>query len=188
MDLQKIADVASKCTSCNLHTGRNKAVFAKGSEYADIMICGMVPGPEENKVGLPFVGRAGQLLDIILSKVGSPVVYITNMVKCALAPGIPLKEEWIASCISYLISQIYIVKPKVILTLGADATNALLGLPLDTKIGGLRGQVQNYSDEVFVIPTYHPSYLLRGGGEQHKHFDIVVGDFSLACITAEKNL
>ena len=97
-------------------------------------------------------------------------------------------EEWIASCISYLISQIYIVKPKVIITLGADATNALLGLPLDTKIGGLRGQVQNYSDEVFVIPTYHPSYLLRGGGEQHKHFDIVVGDFSLACITAEKNL
>jgi DNA polymerase len=146
------------------------------------MIIGMVPGPEENEVGFPFVGRAGKMLDIILNRAGLGLqdVYITNTVKCALKPGIPLKDLWISYCFPFLINQIYLIKPKVIITLGADATNALLGFPLGTKIGALCGSIHSYSDDIKLIPTYHPSYLIRGGGEKHEHFDRVIEDFKKA--------
>jgi DNA polymerase len=152
------------------------------------MIIGMVPGPEENEIGLPFVGPAGKLLESILNAIDihSEDVYITNTVKCALKPGIPLKEEWITACISFLISQIYLIRPNVIITLGADATNALLGLPLDTKIGDFRGKAAKYmGSQIYVVPTYHPSYLLRGGGQQHKHYSTVIKDFVFALEIAE---
>jgi len=186
IDLKKIQDVASECALCKLCEGRNVPVFAKGNEHSKFMICGMVPGPEENKVGTPFVGRAGKLLDTILEKIDLTLddVYITNVVKCALQPGIPLTQTWIDSCNVYLLAQISIIKPDVIVTLGADATNALLGFPLDTKIGQLRGKPQVYFNK-HVIPTYHPSYLLRGGGEKHKFFNKVVEDFELARLILE---
>ena len=181
IDLEKIQGVASVCTLCELYKGRNKSVFAKGNQHSKFMICGMVPGPAENKVGTPFIGRAGQLLDIILARIGLNLndVYITNVVKCALQPGIPLTQLWIDCCNVYLLAQISIIRPDVIITLGADSTNALLGLPLDTKIGQLRGNPQVYFN-AHVVPTYHPSYLLRGGGENHKFFNKVVEDFQLA--------
>jgi len=181
IDLEKIQDVAGECILCELCKGRDKPVFAKGNQHSKFMICGMVPGPEENKVGTPFIGKAGKLLDIILEQIGLTLndVYITNVVKCALQPGIPLKQPWIDSCNIYLLAQISIIRPDVIITLGADATNALLGFPLDTKIGQLRGKPQVYFN-THVIPTYHPSYLVRSGGEQHKHFGRVVEDFQLA--------
>ena len=186
IDLKKIQDVASECTLCELFKGRNKPVFAKGNQYSKFMICGMVPGPEENKVGTPFIGRAGKLLDIILERIDLTLngVYITNVVKCALRPGIPLTQPWIDSCSIYLLAQVSIIRPKVIVTLGADATNALLGFPLDTKIGQLRGKPHVYFD-TYVVPTYHPSYLLRGGGEKHKFFNKVVEDFELAQLILE---
>jgi len=186
IDLEKIQDVASECVLCELHRGRNKPVFAKGNQHSKFMICGMVPGPDENKIGTPFIGRAGKLLDIILEKVDLTLdhVYITNVVKCALRPGISLTQTRIDCCNVYLLAQISIVKPKVIVTLGADATNALLGFPLDTKIGQLRGKPHVYFDK-HVIPTYHPSYLLRGGGEKHKFFNKVVEDFELAQLILE---
>jgi DNA polymerase len=189
IDLNKIQDVASTCTLCELCKGRNKPVFAKGNQHSKFMICGMVPGPEENKVGTPFIGRAGKLLDIILERIDLTLndVYITNVVKCALQPGIPLTQPWIDSCSVYLLAQVSIIRPDVIVTLGADSTNALLGFPLDTKIGKLRGNPQVYFN-THVIPTYHPSYLLRGGGEQHKFFNKVVEDFELAqLILGDKN-
>lgn len=178
-ELKLVEDRAAKCTLCELNTNRFKPVFARGN-YTDFMICGMVPGPDENQAGMPFVGRAGQLLDIILSDVQLlNQVYITNIVKCALKPGIPLKQEWIDCCILFLLAQIGKIKPKVIITLGADATNGLLGNPLDTKIGELRGRAHHYMG-THVVPTYHPSYLLRGGGVQHKHYSRVREDFELA--------
>lgn len=170
---------AGQCVVCELNRNRLNPVFARG-DNTDFMICGMVPGPDENKAGLPFVGRSGQLLDVILSDVQLlNKVYITNIVKCALTPGIPLKQEWIDGCILFLLAQIGRLKPKVIMTLGADATNGLLGNLLDTKIGDLRGRAHDYMG-THVVPTYHPSYLLRGGSVQHKHYSRVKEDFELA--------
>jgi DNA polymerase len=170
---------ASTCTLCDLYYNRIKPVFARG-EHTDFMICGMVPGPDENEIGMPFVGKAGKLLDVILSDTQLlDKVYITNIVKCALKPGIPLQQNWIDNCIIYLLAQISRIQPKVILTLGADATNGLLGNPLDTKIGDLRGKAHDYMG-THIVPTYHPSYLLRGGGVQHKHYGRVKEDFELA--------
>lgn len=178
-DLQMAEFISGQCELCPLHKNRLSPVFARGPE-TDIMICGMIPGPDENKAGSPFVGRAGQLLDIILRDVGLlDKVYITNLVKCALKPGIPLKQDWIDNCIAYILVQISFLRPKVIITLGADATNGLLGLPLDTKIGELRGKAHDYLN-THVVPTYHPSYLIRGGGTQHKQYGKVIEDFELA--------
>ena len=178
-DLINVEYVAGKCELCELSSNRMTPVFARGEE-TDFMVCGMVPGNEENRVGIPFIGRAGQLLDIILDDIGMhDKVYITNIVKCALKPGIPLKQDWIDHCIVYLLAQISRLKPKVILTLGADATNGLLGYSLDTMIGGVRGKQLDYMG-THVVPTYHPSYLLRGGGVKHKYYSRVVDDFKLA--------
>lgn len=191
MDLKTLELIAANCVECELHIGRTNAVFARGNQTAGIMICGMVPGPDENLAGSPFVGRAGKLLDQILedSRISQDDVYITNAVKCALRPGIPLTESWIAACLPYIVSQIALIKPKVIVTLGADSTNALLGFSLDTKIGANRGKVLQYADDIFVVPTYHPSYLLRGGGRQHKHYNKVLNDFDLAAMVLnDKNV
>lgn len=181
MDLQTLQNTAALCKGCELYEGRLSPVFAKGNPVAEIMICGMVPADEENKIGLPFVGRAGKLLDKILMDVSLTMddVYITNLVKCYLAAGLPLKSDWIDSCLPYLIVQIDIISPKVILTLGKDASITLLGLDPKTSLGSVVGKVFEYGDAK-VIPTYHPSYLLRGGGEKHKSYSNVIKDFNLA--------
>lgn len=182
MDLEQLQTIAASCTLCSLHEGRLNPVFAKGDPNSKLIICGMVPADEENKVGLPFVGRAGQLLDKILSDVHWTLneVYITNLVKCYLTAGLPLQQPWIDSCLPYLIAQIGIIKPKVILTLGKDATCTLLGIDTKTALGKIRKQkVYDYAD-IKVIPTYHPSYLLRGGGQNHRSYQDVVDDFLLA--------
>ena len=182
MDLDLLQQHAAGCTACGLHTGRLNPVFAKGNPNAEIMICGMVPAAEENKVGLPFVGRAGQLLDKLLEDTNLTLdaVYITNLVKCYLAAGLPLQQEWIDACLPYLINQIVLIKPKVVLTLGKDSSITLLGMPNDTALGKIRGKLYTIYESIKVIPTYHPSYLLRGGGEKHKSYPLVLEDFCLA--------
>jgi DNA polymerase len=178
-DLLMVEEVASKCALCELHCNRINPVFSRGPA-SDFVICGMIPGPDENKAGSPFVGRSGQLLDMILNRLHlADCVYITNIVKCALSPGISLKQEWIDSCIVYLLAQLELLAPKVVITLGADATNGLLGNPLATKIGDLRGKAHSYMG-IHVVPTYHPSYLIRGGGTEHRHYGRVKEDFELA--------
>jgi uracil-DNA glycosylase family 4 len=179
MDLTVIEEYASNCTFCGLHANRNKAVFAKGTPDADIMVCGMAPAHEENKVGTPFVGRAGKLLDEILedAKLTSNDIYITNIVKCCLAPGISLKQDWINSCVLFLICQIDAVRPKVIITLGKDATCGLLGLDTKFPLGKIMNEGPYFYGNIEVIPTYHPSYLLRGGGKKHKNYMGVAYDF-----------
>jgi DNA polymerase len=182
MDLQTVKEAAATCTECELCVGRLNPVFAKGNPLSKIFVCGMVPAHEENKIGLPFVGRAGQCLDILLESVGLSIddVYVTNIVKCFLAPGVKLKQEWVSNCLPYLIDQINVIKPKVIVTLGADATNGLLGLSIDTKIGETRGRVFRYLDTVKVVPTYHPSYLVRGGCTKSPGFEKARSDFGWA--------
>jgi uracil-DNA glycosylase family 4 len=181
MDILTLEAAAARCKLCTLHKGRNKPVFAKGNPQASVMICGMVPANEENKVGLPFVGRAGQLLDKILADVNWSLddVYITNLVKCYLAAGQPLQQTWIDACLPYLLVQIHLIKPKIIITLGKDSSVTVLGMSDKTTMGSIRGKVFEYI-ETTIIPTYHPSYLLRGGGERHKSYSKVIEDFTLA--------
>jgi DNA polymerase len=183
MDLQKLETVAASCDLCNLHEGRINPVFAKGNPNSKIMICGMVPAHEENQAGIPFVGRAGKLLDDILLDVQWSLdnVYITNIVKCCLSPGISLKQPWIDACLPYLITQIGNIRPKVIITLGKDAACGLLGIDTKVALGRIRKEnVHGYGRDIKVVATYHPSYLLRGGGKNHKNYLDVVEDFLLA--------
>ena len=189
MDLNELRSTAALCRLCDLHAGRIKPVFDKGNPQAKLMICGMVPAHEENNVGTPFVGRAGKLLDDILSdsNLTSDDVYITNLVKCCLSPGKPLQEEWVAHCLPYIIVQIDLLKPKAILALGADASINLLGLDPKPKMWTIRGKVFSYSNDTLLIPTYHPSYLLRGGGKKHAKYDSVIDDVLLAVESSERN-
>lgn len=189
MDLETLEQFAASCNMCELNTGRINPVFAKGNPNAKVMICGMVPAAEENKIGLPFVGRAGKLLDKILADVGWTLedVYITNLVKCYLAAGQPLKQDWIDSCFPYLITQIRNVSPKVVLTLGRDASVSLLGIKANIALGKIRGRVHEYGIDIKVVSTYHPSYLLRAGGTKHKSYTDVLNDFLLAKKIGEKD-
>ena len=181
MELKDVRATAASCTLCDLHKGRINPVFDKGEPKSKLMICGMVPAKDENAVGIPFVGRAGQMLDKILDKVGMHNVYVTNLVKCFLAAGKKLDPTWIRTCIPYLSEQISIIDPYVIITLGADATNALLGMPEGTPIGKMRGAYHSFGQtRTKIVPTYHPSYLLRKGGEYSEDFGKVIDDFTLA--------
>ena len=136
----------------------------------------MVPATEENETGLPFVGRAGKLLDSILEKAGLDYgsVYITNLVKCFLAAGKPLEQSWIDACFPYLVNQIFLLRPIYIITLGKDASSTLLGCK---KAEVKNGLLVEYAEGISIMPTYHPSYLLRGGGEKHIKFEEVVDNF-----------
>jgi len=182
MELDVLEKEASVCNRCSLYKGRVTPVFAKGNNNAKVIICGMVPAGEENKVGIPFVGRAGKLLDKILLDTGWTLddVYVTNLVKCYLAAGFPLKQNWIDNCLPYLINQIATIKPKVIITLGKDASVSLLSLNPNISLASIKGKLFDYLFDTKVIPTYHPSYLLRAGGVKHKNYGDVLNHFKMA--------
>jgi len=163
---QLAAEVAS-CTRCALHATRTQTVFSRGNPEAALCFVGEAPGADEDAQGLPFVGRAGQLLDKMIAAMGlSPErdAYVCNIIKCR-PPGNrrPEPEETLA-CIPYLHEQLAAVKPKVIVAMGNTAVSTLL----NTKIGisKLRGQWKLYNGTTLVMPTYHPSYLLRPSPQQ----------------------
>jgi DNA polymerase len=177
--LDKLRQTAASCTGCDLYKGRINPVFDKGNSEAKIMICGMVPARDENLAGVPFVGRAGKLLDIILDEVNLTYddVYITNLVKCFVAAGKSLSKKWIDSCRPFLAEQIRLLNPYVIITLGADASQDLTDV--DLPIGKLRGKILYYKD-IMIVPTYHPSYLARKGGIESMDYPKVIHDFKIA--------
>ena len=148
------------CTKCDLHKGRNKFVFGVGNPKADVLLIGEGPGAEEDKQGEPFVGRAGQLLNDILKAINftRQEVYIANIVKCR-PPGnrTPLPNE-MDSCLPYLVKQIELIKPKLILCLGLVAAGALL--KKKDSLGKMRGKIFEFNN-VKVMVTYHPAALLR---------------------------
>jgi uracil-DNA glycosylase family 4 len=151
----------SGCTKCTLHTTRTQTVFGVGDENADWMLIGEAPGAEEDRLGDPFVGQAGRLLDNMLVTVGlsrQKNVYIANVLKCR-PPGNrnPAPEE-VAQCSPHLLQQIALVKPKLILAMGRFAAQTLL--ETGASIASLRGRVHSYAG-VPLIVTYHPAYLLR---------------------------
>ena len=181
--IDRLRQIVAGCTLCSLHEGRVNPVFDKGNYKSNLMICGMVPAHDENMSGTPFVGAAGKLLDIILDEVDLTYndVYITNLVKCFVAAGTPLKKKWVDSCRPYLVEQIRIIKPSVIVTLGADSSLSLTELP-KMPIGRIRGRIlpYNYRLGTIIVPTYHPSYLLRQGGKGCEDYYKVIDDFELA--------
>jgi uracil-DNA glycosylase len=184
LDLKIIEHTAAKCELCDLYKGRIEPVFAKGSPVSRIVTCGMCPGPEENEAGIPFVGAAGKILDAIqleaFGKYSSSLdVYVTNLVKCFVPPGTKLDPKWMGACLPYFIVQLQIIQPKVVIALGKDVSNFLLNN--DNSMGSMRGNIYEYMG-IKLVSTYHPSYLARGGGVKHRHFDRVVKDFKKALI------
>jgi DNA polymerase len=161
MDAQEV----SVCTKCRLHSTRTNTVFGEGSPEARIFFIGEGPGENEDLSGRPFVGRAGQLLDRMIGGMGlrREDVFIANIVKCR-PPGnrVPAPDE-VATCTPYLVRQLEIVRPQVIVTLGRPATNYMLGTNL--AMGKLRGEWQSWRG-IRLMPTFHPSYVLRSYTEE----------------------
>ena len=159
--LEKIREELGDCRRCKLWKGRKTIVFGSGNPKAELLFVGEGPGADEDEQGLPFVGRAGQLLTQMIEKgmkIPRPDVYICNVVKCR-PPGNrkPEKDE-VAACRQFVERQIDAVRPRVIVVLGATAVETLLGL--HQSMGSLRGRWQEFHSVPLMI-TYHPAYLLR---------------------------
>jgi len=164
--LLKILEDIGDCRRCRLHEGRNRLVFGSGNERAKLVFVGEGPGADEDAQGLPFVGRAGQLLSQMIEgtaqKEGIPLkrpdVYICNVVKCRPPENRTPQPDEMEICGQFLARQLQAIRPKAICALGSTAAKALLG----TKEGvtRLRGKWQQWRD-IPVMVTYHPSYLLR---------------------------
>ncbi len=162
---EALAADASTCTRCPLAQTRTQVVFGVGSPDADLVFVGEGPGAEEDRQGIPFVGRAGQLLTRLVEGIGltRDDVYICNVVKCRPPGNRDPQPAEIESCRPYLDAQLDFLAPRVVVTLGNFATRLLL----DTKVGitKLRGQEFPYRDgRAVVIPTLHPAAVLRNGG------------------------
>jgi DNA polymerase len=161
MDWAELKAAVAGCTACELHKTRTRTVFGVGDENADWLLIGEAPGAEEDAQGEPFVGQAGKLLDNMLKSIGlkrGDNVYITNVVKSRPPDNRnPLPDE-IAACMPYLQRQIELIQPKLIVTLGKIASEALLGNK--ATVASLRGKVHAYQG-IPLIVTYHPAYLLR---------------------------
>jgi DNA polymerase len=158
--LAQLEKVASGCVKCDLHQGRTQVVFGVGHPNADLMFIGEAPGHDEDAQGIPFVGRAGQLLTKIIEaiRMTRKQVYIGNIIKCR-PPGnrSPTATE-IVTCMPYLKEQIRLIQPRVICCLGAVAAQTLL--QTKESITSLRGQFIDWQGTT-VMATYHPAYLLR---------------------------
>ena len=164
----------SGCTKCALHKTRAQTVFGVGDENADWMLIGEAPGAEEDRLGDPFVGQAGKLLDNMLAAIGltrRKNVYIANVLKCR-PPGNrnPTPEE-VAQCSPHLLQQIELIKPKLIVAMGRFAAQTLL--ETGASIASLRGRVHRYAG-VPLIVTYHPAYLLRTLEDKAKAWEDLV--------------
>jgi len=148
------------CHRCDLDKTRRNVVFGEGSNKAKVMFIGEAPGVDEDIQGRPFVGRAGKLLDQLVEHIGlrREDVYICNVLKCRPPNNRDPEESEIIACKDYLFSQIELIKPKIICTLGRHAYNTLMNV--DERITKVRGIVKAFKG-ITLLPTYHPSFLLR---------------------------
>lgn len=168
--LPPLAARVRECRSCPLWEHRTQTVFGAGSHNADLMFVGEAPGVDEDREGIPFVGRAGQLLTRMIKAMGykREEVYIANVLKCRPPNNRTPTAREMASCRGYLDDQIRIIRPRVIVTLGTPAVRTLLGG--GKGINAFRGQSYPLpgSSEIMVVPTFHPAYLLRNETEKAK--------------------
>jgi DNA polymerase len=177
LDIQSMAWPALEtavrgCTACSLHATRQQAVVGVGNHQAEWMIVGEAPGEQEDIQGEPFVGRAGLLLNNMLTAVGlsRASVYIANVIKCRPPGNRDPKPEETTACIRYLERQIALIEPKMLLVVGRIAAQTLLGT--DSPVGQLRGRIHHYGEQgIPLVVTYHPAYLLRRPAEKAKAWD-----------------
>ncbi len=171
--LLRIIEDMGECTRCRLHQGRNKIVFGAGIETARLVFVGEGPGADEDAQGLPFVGRAGQLLTQMIEGTASkegidikrPDVYICNVVKCRPPENRNPEPDEMATCGQFLFRQLKVIQPKAICALGSTAAKALLGGK--DGVTKLRGQWHQWNG-IPLIVTFHPSYLLRAYNQEAK--------------------
>jgi uracil-DNA glycosylase family 4 len=158
--LTLIREDIGDCTRCALHKGRNKIVFGDGSPTARLMFVGEGPGADEDAQGIPFVGKAGQLLNNMIAAMGlkRDEVYIANVVKCRPPGNRTPEPDEANTCSPFLFRQIDVVRPQVLVALGATAATYLLGAR--QPLAGLRGRVHAFRGSQLIV-TYHPAYLLR---------------------------
>ncbi len=159
-ELSVIHQEVKTCQKCPLGQSRNKTVFADGNPNSPIMLIGEAPGSEEDRLGLPFVGNAGKLLDKMLHSIdlNREKVYICNVLKCRPPSNRNPNDQEIENCSPYLEQQIQLVNPKIIVTLGNFATQFIL--KVETGISRLRGKTYHLEGRI-IVPTYHPSALLH---------------------------
>jgi len=168
--LRQVREELGDCRRCKLAGGRTRLVFGEGSPRAELMFIGEGPGEEEDLQGLPFVGAAGQLLNSLLSRLDlkREEVYIANVVKCRPPGNREPEADEVTACLPFLKKQIDALQPRVIVTLGRVATQALLAT--QAPLTRIRGRWQRFG-KIPVMPTFHPSYLLRFPKERHKTWE-----------------
>ena len=177
-DLARLGDEVVRCERCDLHSVRKNAVFGAGDACARWLFVGEAPGAEEDKQGLPFVGRAGSLLNGMLLSIGlsRDEVYIANVLKCRPPNNRDPFGREVQQCNPYLHQQISLVQPEIIVAMGRFAAQALL--ETDQSLAQLRGRVHQYKiDQLPLVVTYHPAYLLRSPLAKGKSWK----DLRLAC-------
>ena len=177
--LVEVAVEAADCTKCRLAEGRTQVVFGVGNADADVMFIGEAPGFHEDKQGEPFVGAAGQLLTRMLDEILSVArhdVYIANVIKCRPPGNRDPQEDEIESCTPWLVEQVSLIQPRVIVTLGNFATKFVLQTA--QGITRMRGRAYPWHGRT-VVPTFHPAAILRGGGESSRQFLDFRDDFEL---------
>jgi DNA polymerase len=174
MNWEELKAEVAGCVKCGLCKKRTNTVFGVGDEKAKWLFIGEGPGRSEDARGEPFVGPAGKLLDNMLAALGlrrGDNAYIANIVKCRptdpSGKDRPPTPEETASCIPYLLRQIALIQPTVIVALGKTAALSLLGLDPATPVSSLRGKPHRYADLPLIV-TYHPAYLLRTPGDKRK--------------------
>lgn len=167
----QLKNQADTCVACSLADERTNVVFNSGNLNAELMLIGEGPGQQEDEEGVPFIGRAGQLLTKILESVDihRDDIYIANTVKCRPPNNRTPHPQEMDACQNYLIRQIQLVQPKIICLLGAAALKAILG-PTES-ISKIRGQwvttqVNYMDDDLYIMPMFHPSYLLRHASKE----------------------
>jgi DNA polymerase len=161
--LDAVREISLGCPRCGLAKTRTHVVFGEGAPNADLMVVGEAPGENEDRQGRPFVGKAGKLLDLLLMSAGFPreTVYICNVLKCRPPGNRNPQPDEVEACSPYLLRQVELVKPRLIVAFGTFAAQTLLAS--DVSIGRLRGKLHQYQG-IPLVPTYHPAALLRNPG------------------------
>lgn len=170
-EYEALRQEALACTRCRLHQGRTQAVFSDGNPAARLMVVGEAPGANEDRTGLPFVGQAGKLLDLMLASVGlsrTDSVYICNVIKCRPPGNRNPRPDEIEACAPFLRRQIELVRPEALLAVGSFSAQLLTGA--QQPLGNLRGEVYSYEGVPLVV-TYHPAALLRNPGWSRPAWD-----------------
>jgi DNA polymerase len=169
LDWPALEETVAGCTACALHATRTQTVFGVGDRQASLLVIGEAPGADEDRQGEPFVGRAGQLLNAMLEAIGfaREQVYIANIVKCRPPGNRDPHADEAAACRPYLMRQIELIQPRLILSVGRVSAHNLLDT--DQSLARLRGKTHRFGpQEIPLRVTYHPAYLLRRPMEKAK--------------------